>query len=429
MSTTKHANSTLPAATLSKLFGNLDGIARASGLIKRRSRKFSADGFLLTLFGAVCHGNASFQKMSMRLSEFQSSSLTKQSLHQRFDESSVTFLKAILESLLLQQSSTLLEAARFSRVLVQDSTQLWMNRKNCKHYRGVANNSGDQSAAKLDLIMDLKTGEFVDCQEVEAYTQDRTLGPRLLDEVGAGDLVIRDLGYFDVSAFQRVEELDADWISRLHGTADVVLNNGRKLEQLLESTHENYLDLEVEVTAGRHKTRLIAVRLPQEIADRRRQMKKDKRAKNKTSPKKGTLVREGWNLYLTSLTKEECSLQELIRFYEQRWQIEIQFRAFKQSTQLKRALNRITNQYHLQTLIYAAMIFATLSVSVSKAIGVATKNSQRLSIEKISSWLGQSITFLRSLNESLSFDLRHLSHGKRTRHTLKELSVNLLRLN
>lgn len=383
----------------------------------------------MTLFHAVCRGSASFQAMATQLAGFHHASLTRQSLHQRFHERTVHFLQEVLTSVLMDRKVGRLDWMRFGRVLVQDSTQFWMNRKNSHHYRAVANQSGETAGAKVDLIMDLQTGKLIDCQEVEAYTQDRSLGPRLLDEVREGDLVIRDLGYFDLSAFQRIEQCGAHWISRLHGTADVILENGESLEKLLKVTDQPTLDVTVHVTAKRHRVRLVAVRLPEEIANRRRQQKKDNRARNKTSPKKGTLIREGWNLYLTNLKSEQCGREELVRFYEQRWQIEIQFRAIKQSTQMKKALGRITNRFHLQALMYAAMIFAALTVQVYRFIAATLTKPFRLSMERTANWFSQSITFLRSVNESLAYDLRHLLHDRRRRKTLRELSANLLSLN
>lgn len=426
MSSTKHANSTLPAATLKKLLGQLDHLARSVGLIQRRSRKFSAEGFLLTMLHAVCQGRASFGAMAMRLAEFESASLTRQSLHGRLQEKAVLFLEKVLTSLLIEREVSSVGEMSFLRVLIQDSTQFWMNRKNSRHYRGVSNNSGETAGGKLDLIMDLVSGQFIDCREVEACTQDRSLGPRLLDEVKEGDLVIRDLGYFDVAAFQRIEELGASWISRLHGTADVTVKGGQQIETLLESTGENVIDIEVRVTAKRHRVRLVAIRLPEEIANRRRQQKKDKRFKNKTSPRKRTLIREGWNLYLTNLTDIQCSPDELVRSYEQRWQIEIQFRALKQSTAMKRAMERITNRHHLQALLYAAMIFATLTVRVHRLIASALSEPLRLSMEKTSIWLSQSLTFLRDLASPIEYDLRHLLHDRRRRRTLRDLGVSVL---
>lgn len=77
------------------------------------------------------------------------------------------------------------------------------------------------------------------------------------------------------------------------------MESGSPLEILLQSTDQSRLNLRVQVAAKRHGARLIAIRLPEEIDNRRRQRKKDKRTKNKTSLKKGTLIRKGWNLYLT----------------------------------------------------------------------------------------------------------------------------------
>jgi len=147
MSTTKHANSTLPAATLRSFLGRLDRLARSTRLIQRSSRKFSTEGFLLTLFHAVCNGNASFQSMASQLAKLNPASLTRQSLHQRFNAKAVHFLRAVLASLLSEEKHQCLEQMRFTRLLVQDSSQFWMNRKNAKHYRGVSNNSGTTAAA------------------------------------------------------------------------------------------------------------------------------------------------------------------------------------------------------------------------------------------------------------------------------------------
>jgi len=255
-------------------------------LIQKSSRKYSAEGFLLTQFHAVYNGNASFQSMASQLAKLNPESLIRQSLHQRFNAKAVRFLRVALASLLSEEKHQSLEQIRFGRLLVQDSSQFWINRKNAKHYRGVFNNSGTTAAAKLDLIMDLQSWQFIDCEEVEARTQDRILGPRLLDEIRERDLVIRDLGCFDVFGFQSIEQNGGFWLSRLHGSADVVLEAGITLEKLLQFTKESSIDLSVNVTAKKHRARLIAIRLPEEV----------------------------------------------VKFYEQCWQIKIQFRVIKQST-------------------------------------------------------------------------------------------------
>lgn len=72
----------------------------------------------------------------------------------------------------------------------------------------------------------------------------------------------------------------------------------------------------------------------------------------------------------------------------------------------ERTLGRITNEYHLQALMIAAMIFATLTGKVVRYIAKPLRNPFRLSMEKTAKWLSQWITFIRSANEMLTQDLR-----------------------
>ena len=59
--------------------------------------------------------------------------------------------------------------------------------------------------------------------------------------------------------------------------------------------------------------------------------KKDKRKRNGTRPRKQALAREDWNILVTNIPVEKCSAAELIRLYRQLWDMEIHFRAWKQS--------------------------------------------------------------------------------------------------
>ena len=52
-----------------ELFGKLESIATQSGLIVRRSKKFSAGGLLTALLKAVISGKGSFTEMAMVLAE------------------------------------------------------------------------------------------------------------------------------------------------------------------------------------------------------------------------------------------------------------------------------------------------------------------------------------------------------------------------
>lgn len=85
---------------------------------------------------------------------------------------------------------------------------------------------------------------------------------------------------------------------------------------------------------------------------------------------------------------------------------------------MKKAMQRITNQNHLQALMYAVMIFSTLTARVYRIIAITLTKPFFLSMERVAGWLSETLTFLRSFNEILVYDRRHLLHDKRRRKPL-----------
>jgi len=231
--------------------------------------------------------------------------------------------------------------------------------------------------------------------------------------------VLRDMGYFDVAAFAEIEAKQAFWLSRLHGQAGVTLEDGQSLETRLASTTADTLELDVTLTQRGHPVRLIAIRASPEVAARRRQLKKEKRKRNGTQASKQSLAREDWNILVTNIPVGQCPAEELCRLYRQRWEIEIHFRAWKQSLHMHKALHRITSRTHLHALILAAMIFSTLAVRI-KLLILSRQPERQVSGEKLFGWLSGRLKMLRSLWSELVFDPRHFHRCKRRRKTLRQ---------
>jgi hypothetical protein len=298
-----------------------------------------------------------------------------------------------------------------------------MHSSNHVHYRAVANNSGPTSGSKVDIIFNLLDGQPLTPIHTEGHVQDRTLGPRILNEIRPLDLVLRDLGYFDLSSFQTIEDKGAYWISRLHGQAGVTLSDGRSLEQLLVSSDQNTIDCQVFLTARKHPVRLVAFRSSEEVASRRRYAKKDKRKRNGTQPNKASLIREGWTIYVTNLSSDTCPPQQIHGLYRQRWAIEIYFRGWKQSAPMAKVLNRITSQHHLRAMVLGALIQAILLSKVIPILERITK--QPTSFEKTAAWLTSKIKELPTFRSLLHFDARHLLPDRRKRMRLADLRTGL----
>lgn len=415
------------SVTLQNLLPDLDGIAKRSGLVKRKSRKFSAQGFLLTVLKAVAKSEASFNQMAVNLAAHEPLSLSRQAFHQRLDKNATGFLQEVLEYLVRYgHSDSEPKASTFGRILVEDTTQFLMNPSNHSKYSGNSNQSGPTSGCKVDAIFNLLDGQPLLPVHTESRIQDRALGPRILDHVRPGDLVLRDLGYFDLSAFKTIEEKDASWLSRLHGQAGVTLPDGRKLEQLLSSTNQNVIDCQVLLTARKHPVRLVAFRCSEELASRRRQEKKAKRKRNGTNPNKASLIREGWTIYLTNLPSNTFLPEQIYSLYRQRWAIEIQFRAWKQSLAMRKTLNRITNKHHLKAMVLAAIIQAIVLCKMMPVLERAMGKSA--SLEKAALWLASRLKELPTLKSRMPFDSRHLLPDKRKRKRLSELGIGLTSL-
>lgn len=419
-----------PTILLDGILPDLDHLAIQSGLIVRQTRKFSAQGFLLTLLKSVSTGHASFSQMAAYLGQSEARSLSRQALHQRMNPTVITFLQSVFQRVMHSGLGAATGGGElpFQRILLEDATQFRMHPKNHRSFRAVANNSGATAGAKVDVVMDLISGQLLMQREVEGHVQDRTLGPGLLPMVAQNDLVLRDMGYFDVAAFAAIEARHAFWLSRLHGQASVALDDGSALENRLASTKTDALELKVSLTQRGHPARLIAVRASPEVAARRRQAKKDKRKRNGTRPSKQALAREDWNILVTNIPVEKCSADELIRLYRQRWDVEIHFRAWKQSLHMHKALHRVTSRIHLHALILAAMIFSAMAVRI-KGLIVMQQPRLQTSVEKLFGWLSIRLRMLQTLWSELSFDPRQLQRCKRKRKSLKHQGYRFRPLN
>ncbi len=94
------------------------------------------------------------------------------------------------------------------------------------------------------------------------------------------------------------------------------------------------------------------------------------------------LARDGWHLMLTNLPTERIGVATLAGLYRSRRAVEIQFRAWKQSMHIAAALNRKSNKWHIEALVYGSMIVALMGLK-QMAIFASQVGLAVLSPEKI----------------------------------------------
>ena len=411
------------------LLGRLGPLAKKSGFIVRKTKGFSAPGFVLSLMKSVITGKASFNQIAANLTHSELKSISRQAVWKRMDTSTIPFLMDTVGVALKQRwsSEALIASAVFGRVLIEDSSQVKLAKANAVEFPAHGNDGGGTAGCKFDIAFDLLTGEPVTSALHLATQQDREIGKDLVDLIRENDLLLRDMGYFSRSEFARIEERKANWLSRVPINVKVHDADGNKLEDILKKTKRNKLEFDVTLGDTGHPARLIAERAAPDVADKRRRERREHARKLGKEPSKDMLVRDGWYLLVTNVTKDLMSAANLFKLYAIRWQIEITFRAWKQSGKLVSALARKSNTIHLQSLMLASMLLLILTMKISSLLQ-ASDRSVLISIEKLADNLAGFILGINSIWHLADYDPdpRHVKSERRNRLALREIAISCL---
>ena len=426
------------------LSGKIASLAKKSSLVQRVSPDFCPEKFLVAFIEAVITGEASLNEIAMELegSTVENTNST-QALQQRITRTENGLEGFLLYCLIhvlnfrsdLKKSSRLMSP--FKRILTGDSSFLQLLKKNAKYFPAHGNAHGKTAGAKTDLIFDLLTGEPIHADLYLGTEQDKVIGDDIFAYLQNGDLVLRDMGYFSVEVFRAIEDFGADWLSRLPLSVDVLVHQKTsqgeevegELEKVLKQTTANRLDLAVSISSKGHRARLVAVRVSkQEAQKRRRERNAQAKAKGKTVSQKSR-IRDGWHLMVTNVEKEIQSVDELCEIYRQRWQIEIVFRAWKQSSNLRSALNRVSSEQHLKGLMLAGILLMAMSLQMGMGL-IRNHPGRRISLEKVFTYLMKKIRKMKTLAELWDLDptpvIRQLQTQSRKRNSLEDSLLELL---
>ena len=219
----------------------------------------------------------------------------------------------------------------FPRVWLQDSTNLSLPDHLAEAFPGPGNGRKKTSASlKIQAVYDLLSDSFHQFR-VSGFTRtDQMAAADILQVARKGDLVIRDLGYSAMAVFQKMLDSGIHFLSRLSARVSVYDPVTLKKLDLVELLRKNG-SLDCQVLVGAHAKmpiRLVALRVPEEVANqRRRKAKQNKDGRYKPSAKFLQLL--GWQLFITSVPDTVWSAKNVQDVYAMRWRIEIIFKSWK----------------------------------------------------------------------------------------------------
>jgi hypothetical protein len=330
---------TVSASLQACLNEDLDQLARDCQVVLRE-RVFTGQALLLMIVATLLRKPdacwADFHLTAAQLGL----DLSQTAVQKRFaaGQPLVDFFRTALEGALRKavaadQPSGAALFERFTAVLIGDASTIALPDELAALFAGCGGSEGTSRAAlKLQILWNLKSGELAQLLVEPGKASDAKSPIAQATQAQAGNLLVFDLGYFDLDRLGAVDARKAKFISRLlHGT-EVCDRNGTSLNLLthLRRQPRGLLDQVILLgAAARLCCRLVGVRAPQEVANRRRQQARAKAAKKGRQPTAQYLELLGWSLFVTNCSREELTWQAVVVLYRTRWQIELLFKLWK----------------------------------------------------------------------------------------------------
>lgn len=334
---------TTVAAAIQHLFGKgCEAAAQKSGVITRK-RKFTASTLLQTfVLGFLKNPEASDEELAQMAVQC-GVEVTPQAIEQRHSPKLVTFLQeAFQEGAKLvvgtdRALAPILE--RFPSVPILDGSSVQLPDSMQAEFAGCGGSyDAGKAALKLQTELDLRSGAVT--VEVEQGRSPDGATPRQHERHGQGSLRITDLGYFNVEVFAEQDEAGEYFLSRLQFGTDVMLRTGAAGEQAgasvkllawLANQRGTFVDQLIFLGKGKKLAcRLIAWRVPEDQANRRRQkLREDTRKKRGCEPSADRLAWCDWTILVTNVPAALLTPQEAAVLYRARWQVELLFKRWK----------------------------------------------------------------------------------------------------
>lgn len=341
--------------------------ARKTRFVRRAVGKIDPCEFL---FALVFRGMASVPVGLGLLTSFLNCLVTRTGVHNKFNERTVKFFQSCLSTILLKRLNQELcinteLTGGFSEVLIIDSSS-WDVPERLHWVFPGSGGKASKANCKLQFCYDYKMGEFRMLENTAGSLPDQKYSRNIAGLVNEMGLVIFDLGYWVFGTFWDISKKNGFFLSRLNTQVKLWVRDGEELIALeLPAMLANCRDQAIEMNVCLCKkeksidVRLVAWRVPEEVANTRRMnLRKNARKKGRTASKRSLLLCD-WSIFITNADREKLPAAMIRTFYRVRWNVELIFKSWKSVLQIHRT-NVKKNEHRLKCELYAKMIFAVI---------------------------------------------------------------------
>jgi hypothetical protein len=338
-----------------------DEAAAATGCV-RRKRRFSGASLCQTLVLGWLGNPAATLDQLCQMAAACGVQITPQGLAQRFTPAAAAMLKRVLDAAIEQVVGTEPVAIpllrRFAGVFLQDCTVITLPAELAEVWAGCgdATATGHSAVLKAGVRLDLAHGALHGPVLAAGRTHDRTVAAAL-PPLPPNSLRLADLGFFSLADLAAQDAAGCFWLTRVQVGTAVFDATGRRWElaELLEQHVTGLTELAVEVgVRQRLSCRLIAVPVPDEVANARRRRMHDEAHRRGQEVTADRLRLAAFTVFITNVPVELLSPQEALVLARARWQIELLFKCWKSVSQVDQW--RSQEPYRILCEVYAKLI-------------------------------------------------------------------------
>ena len=325
-------------------------LARETGFYQREPQRIPAFEFALCCaLSAICEQKRGFASVWRLLATAAGIEVARSAVTQRFGPGSASLLEELFSRAVqrLPAAGDLVLRERlnmFRDVLAQDGTVLQLSSVLATLFPATRTNVVD-AAAKVHVTADLRARRIVDV----TMTGERgsEIDEFYWQEFTANTLYLLDLGYTSYDLYSAIERAGAFLLMRLkenanpkvvrvrHGVRAPTASVGRKFKDLELCKTQDSFDLDAEFVCAQFAEtvtmRVVGLWNPET---------------------------QRYHCYVTNLSHEEWSVEDLVTLYRQRWVIELLMKLMKSHCHLDHL--DTGNPEALRTQIYASLLAAVV---------------------------------------------------------------------
>jgi hypothetical protein len=300
--------------------------------------------------------------------------VTRQAVDQRYNPQAIEFFKAAFQESLAATLNWTVDSPmaqalrqRFRAVRLFDSTHCPCSDALAKIFPG-GGGGGGQAGLKLLLSYDYGAAQWHPLEILPAKKSDQGLAPRACQEIGRDELGIFDKGFYKAEPFRHIQERGGSFLVPWHQSVTVRVSEAQDqpplpIAALLKASTEPCVEwsaVHLGQTQDSHlgPVRLIAFRLSQESANRRRAHLREKCRTHGRQPTAHALELAGWLILVTNAPAQLLPSAAAAFLYRTRWQIELVFKQWKSVLRLD--VLPSDNDCRVQCEVWARLLTALL---------------------------------------------------------------------